>query len=209
MTTPDLTAPTLGITAWEDSVIDALGHDPRSTYVETFWLGILGPSTTWLLRRLVAGLDRQPEGYDLDLADTARAIGLGSRGGRNSPFARSLSRCCQFGVAQFRGSDSLAVRRKVPPLARHQVERLTPELQTAHREWQEAELRIPTAEHQRRRARALALSLVELGEDVEACERQLHRWRFHPAMAREAALWARDRHRVALAAAGPPPPEAA
>jgi hypothetical protein len=41
---PDLTVPTITITAWPDTVIDAVGHDPRSTYVEMFWLSILGPS---------------------------------------------------------------------------------------------------------------------------------------------------------------------
>ncbi|MCA1704746.1 MAG: hypothetical protein LC808_16370 [Actinobacteria bacterium] len=44
-------------------------------------------------------------------------------------------------------------------------------------------------------------SLLELGEDLEATERQLHRWKFHPVMSREAAAWAWDRHRRALAAA--------
>jgi hypothetical protein len=29
-------------------VIDAVGHDPRSTYVEMFWLSILGPSRVCL-----------------------------------------------------------------------------------------------------------------------------------------------------------------
>ena len=40
-------------------------------------------------------------------------------------------------------------------------------------------------------------SLVELGEDAEATERQLHRWRFHPALAHEATRWAVERHRQA------------
>src|SRR5688572_3024262 len=44
------------------------GHDPRSPYVERFWLGVLGPSTTWLLRCLAYGFDGQPDGFDLDLA---------------------------------------------------------------------------------------------------------------------------------------------
>ena len=51
------------------------------------------------------------------------------------------------------------------------------------------------------RARRLALSLLELGEDVEATERQLHRWRFHPIAAREATAWAWRRHSEAKAAA--------
>ena len=77
---PDLTVPTITITAWPDAVIDAVGHDPRSTYVEMFWLSILGPSTTWLLRRLVTGLDRHPDGYELPLAQTASALGPRQQG---------------------------------------------------------------------------------------------------------------------------------
>jgi len=207
MPLPDFSNPTLTITPWIDPVIDSLGHDARSTYVETFWLGILGPSTTWLLRRLAAGLELHPQGYELPLAETAKALGLGTKGGRNSPFVRSLGRCCQFGVATSAGSDGLAVRRKLPPLTRQQVERLPPELQEAHRRWQESELRTPSAEQQRRRARSLALSLIELGDDVDATERQLHRWRFHPALAREAASWAGDRHREAWAATHAADPE--
>ena len=42
---------TLPIRPWPDPLIEALGFDPRSAYVEQYWLGILGPSTTWLLRR--------------------------------------------------------------------------------------------------------------------------------------------------------------
>ena len=37
---------TLLIKPWNDPVVDTLGHDPRSHYVETYWLGTLGPPTT-------------------------------------------------------------------------------------------------------------------------------------------------------------------
>src|SRR5262245_33165362 len=33
------------ITPWIDPVVDRRGHDPRSTYVEQFWLGTLGPAS--------------------------------------------------------------------------------------------------------------------------------------------------------------------
>src|SRR5690349_17318456 len=59
---------------WPDPVVDAVGHDPRSPYVEHFWLGILGPSTTWLLRRMAAQFDTQPDGFELDLHETAGAL---------------------------------------------------------------------------------------------------------------------------------------
>ena len=39
---------TLAIRPWADEVIDRVGFDPRSPYVERFWLGVIGPSTTWL-----------------------------------------------------------------------------------------------------------------------------------------------------------------
>ena len=130
MPLPDLTVPTITVTAWPDPVIDAVGHDPRSTYVEMFWLSILGPSTTWLLRRLVSGLDRHPDGYELPLAQTASALGLGNKGGRHSPFVRSLARCCQFGAATFPGSTGLAVRRRLPPLTRRRSSGCRPSCRT-------------------------------------------------------------------------------
>src|SRR5438309_10349985 len=90
------TTDSLSIRPWPDPVIDTVGHDPRSSYVEQFWLGILGPSTTWLIRRLAAGLEANPAGFTLPLGDTAKALGLGDKGGRHSPFMRSLGRLCQF-----------------------------------------------------------------------------------------------------------------
>jgi hypothetical protein len=198
-TTPADPPDTLAIQPWPDSVIDALGHDPRSHYVEQYWLGILGPSTTWLLRRLAAGLEASPDGFDLPLAPTAQALGLGSRGGRHSPFMRAFARCCQFDLAETRGDGAIAVRRKLPPLTRRQVQRLPGDLQAAHQAWQEDQLRMPAADQLRQRCRRLALSLVELGEDFEATERQLTRWKFHPSLCRDATTWAWERHRQALA----------
>jgi hypothetical protein len=185
---------------WTDEVIDSLGFDPRSPYVERFWLGVLGPSTTWLLRRTAAGFDEAPDGFVLALGETARAIGLGDRGGRHSPFLRTVNRMIQFDLARVPGpgTSELEVRRRLPPLSRRHLLRLGPDLQAAHERWQAEQLREPPAEAQRRRSRQLALSLLELGEDAEGAERQLLRWRYHPALARESAVWAAERHRYAL-----------
>lgn len=200
---PLLTYPseTLSITAWPDDVIDRVGFDPRSAYVEQFWLGILGPSTTWLLRRLAAAFEAHPDGFELPLAETARALGLGDRGGRHSPFLRSVNRLILFELAQPTAPDELTVRRRLPPLNRRQLSRLDADRQAAHEAWQAKQLQEPTGEQQRRRGRHLALSLVELGEGREDAERQLLRWRYHPHVAREAATWAWQRHLSALDAA--------
>jgi hypothetical protein len=183
------------VVPWVDPVVDALGFDARSDYVELFWLGVIGPSTTWLMRRLAAGLDRSPEGFTLDLGETAQALGIsgqgGTLGGRNAPFARTLVRACQFGLAQPNGT-RLAVRRRLPPLNARQLERLPARLQTLHTTWPLPARETPDAAA--RRARHLALTLVEIGEPTDAVQTQLGRWRFAPDLCHAAAHWAAREH---------------
>ena len=107
---------TLRVVRWVDPIADPHGLHPCSKYVEFFWLGVLGPSTTWLLRRLSYGLEAHPDGFDLDLADTARALGLGDRQGKNAPFQRALRRLATFEMARPHGPGGLAVRTRIPPL---------------------------------------------------------------------------------------------
>ncbi len=109
------------------------GFDPRHPYVEEFWLGILGPSAVWLLRRFAAGFDSCPTGFELDRHLTAGAIGLVGEG-RQSPIARTILRLTQFGLARFEGP-GLLVRRNLPLLTTRQVARLPAPLRVAHREW--------------------------------------------------------------------------
>lgn len=191
---------TLTVLPWPDQVIDALGHHPCSPYVEQFWLGVLGPSTTFLLRHLVTTLEASPEGFDLPMAVTARRLGLGDKGGRHGPFMRSLARLVQFELAELEDEETLLVRRRVPPLTRRQVTRLPELLQAAHVRWQEEQLRVPPVEQLRRRSRQLALTYLETGLDTEEVERQLLRLSYHPAMAHESTMWAVERHEAALAA---------
>jgi len=182
----------LRIVPWRDEVIDRVGHDPRSGYVERFWLGVLGPSTTLLLRRFAAELDHEPEGFELDLDETARRLGLGDKRGRHSPFVRAIGRSCQFRMAQRIGPHTLAVRRRLPPLSRGQVLRLSPRLQSEHAQWQEEQLTADEPTTDLERARGVALSLLAMGEDAESIEWHLHRWRFPPALSSNAARWAAD-----------------
>jgi hypothetical protein len=197
---PPLTGPMLEIRPWHDEIVDQLGHDPRSPYVERFWLGVLGPSTVWLLRRIATGLDACPDGFPLPLGDTAKALGLGGDGA-SSPFARALRRCCQFDMARAEGPGVLAVRRHLPPLARRHLLRLPESVQAEHAAWEASALRSSAPGTDRDRARQLARSLLELGEDVEATEHQLLRWRFDPVVAHDATTWALDRGDDPLTAA--------
>jgi hypothetical protein len=122
-----------------DPMVEALGHDPRSTYAELFWLPILGPSTLWTLRRVAAGFDACPAGFDLPLARLGGELGLTGGVTRNGPTARTITRLVEFDMARIVG-DGLAVRRKLPPLPRRHVLRLPPHLAERHRALLEATL---------------------------------------------------------------------
>lgn len=170
--TPDADAPdsTVMIVPWHDPIVDKLGYDVRSHYVELFWLNVLGPTATWILRRLVLGLDHYPLGYELDLAETANALGLAYKPGVSNPFVRALNRCSMFGVAQPAGA-ALAVRRRVPPVARRHLSRMPDHLRTAHEQWTITHTTLPVPDLHR--ARVLAEAMLAVGDDAEVVERQL------------------------------------
>lgn len=156
------------IRPWIDPLVDEDGFDPRSRYVETFWLGVLGPTATWLLRRLAAGLERHPEGYELDLTATALAMGLRYHPQRVSPFSRALQRCTMFGVAHHLPS-GIAVRRRVPPVAHRHLRRLPEAVRADHDRWLTAEVGVDDLA----RAHRLALTLVDLGDEAHLVEHRL------------------------------------
>jgi len=195
----------LTIKPWNDPVIDTLGHDPRSLYVETFWLPTLGPTALLLLRHLASRFDQRPEGVELPVADTSQALGLGYREGNSSPLVRSLTRLAQFDLACDDGRGMVAVRRNLPPINRRHVRRLPVELQVAHAEWAEARLDETPLAEARRRSRRLAFTLLEQGDDPDHVERVLHATGFHPSVCAESARWAYERHRESIAAITPDP----
>jgi hypothetical protein len=96
--------PTVQVLPWPDPVIDTLGHDPRSLYVEMFLLPTLGPTTLLLARHLAQRFDASPDGFELDLMETSLSLGLGPREGANSPVARALARLAQFDLARCQSS---------------------------------------------------------------------------------------------------------
>jgi hypothetical protein len=175
---------------WPDPVVDGVGYDPRSRYAEQYWLPVLGPSTTWMLRRFAAFLEEAPGAVEIDAEELARSLGIGERLGPNSPFARTLKRCVDFEMAEWHLT-TLAVRRKLPPLARRHLRRLPDALREQHeREAVEALRRGGVHERLRAQGRELALSLVSYGDDRSSAEQQLVRWGFELPVAAECAEWA-------------------
>ena len=189
---------TLTIHPWPDPILDTLGFDPRSRYVETFWLPTLGPTAVLLLRHLADRFDRQPGGIELAVSDTSHALGLGQRDGSSSPIVRTLTRLSQFDLACDDGAGTVAVRRNLPPVNRRHLKRLPGDVQAEHAEWTDARLAEAPLATARRNSRRIAFTLLEQGEGADHVERVLHAMGFHPAVAHESARWAYERHREAL-----------
>ena len=129
--------PSVRVVHLQDPLVEALGFDARSGYAEAYWLGILGPSALWALRRLSDGLARHPDGFVVELGHFARELGLGEGIGRQAPVVRAVARLVAFRMAEVRG-DALAVRRSVPPLAGRHLARLPRHLAERHRAEMEA-----------------------------------------------------------------------
>ncbi len=180
---------TVMVVPWHDPIVDAVGFDVRSNYVELFWLNVLGPTATWTLRRLVTGLDRYPLGYELDLAETAGMLGLSYSTGTSNSFARALQRCQLFGMSQSMPGGGLAVRRKVPPVAARHLSRMPPQLQAMHSQWRVREFTLNDLE----RGCALAAAMVAAGDEPELVERQLLAVGVPPAAAVEATAFVTTR----------------
>jgi hypothetical protein len=176
------TEPVVMVVPWHDPIVDAVGYDVRSLYVELYWLNVLGPTATWLVRRLVTGLDQYPLGYELDLGETAGALGLAYTSGTSNPFMRSMNRCVMFGVAQ-PVDGALAVRRRVPPVAQRHLQRMPPHLQASHADW--LRHRAATSLSEIERARELAAAMVRSGDDRDVVERQLMSLGVSPLVAAE------------------------
>jgi hypothetical protein len=193
---PDDSPPTprqLRIRPWDDPVLDHQGHDPRSTYTELFWLPLLGPSATFLARRIAARLDEEPAGFAVAADDAARWLGLGHKDGRRSPFNRTLGRLAQFRLLHLDAEDLVLARRRFPGLSRTQVSKLPASLQSAHEAYKASESAAPALPEMRERAGTHALTLLQLGETPEEVLAHLHRLRFEPALRRQALAWAVSR----------------
>lgn len=180
----------LRVSPWHDPVVGAHGVDVRSGYVERFWLPVLGPSAVLALRRLADYLDLAPDGVDVDLEETARSLGVGGSASRHSPLRRALERCVRFGLARHRGAAALEVRRAVGPLPQRHLLRLPPTLQVEHDRWAARQPEPEALETARRRARLLALDLLDVTGERGLVEWRLTRWGVHPALAAECATWA-------------------
>jgi hypothetical protein len=191
------------VVAWNSPEEVPGGLDPRSTYVERFWLPLLGAQATWLVRHLADQLDRQPGGFELDVDEAVRSLGLWGPGGTRSSFRRAVLRAVRHGFVRHHRPGTLAARRRAPTVPARDLARLPSSLQLDHRRW-EADRSSASLDDVRRRTRAVALDLLSAEADLAALERRLLGWGVHPSVVAESATWAWERRAEAGGAVGQP-----
>ena len=121
----------LWIEPWRDLVTEEHGHDPRSRYVEQFWLGVIGPTAAWLMRYVAHELDSSPDGFELPVAPIALQLGISPKAGPRGGLHRTLHRLVMFRLAS-ECHAGYAIRRRLPPLNNAQLRRLPEHLQRTH-----------------------------------------------------------------------------
>lgn len=129
------------IVRWSDPVVDAIGLPIDGTYAEKYWLPVLGPTATWMARRLAAALADEP--VTIDMATLGATLGVGAGTGANCPLVRALARLCRFGIARDL-DDAYKVRAMVGPVPRSQLKRLPTGLQLEHAALMRAQARMAT-----------------------------------------------------------------
>ena len=186
---------TLQVRPWHDPVLRRSGHDPRSVYVERFWVAVLGPSAVWLLRLLAREFDElgPDDDLQLDLESTARRIGLQHRGGRQSTFMRTVDRCRMFDLAHFDDDAVLLVRRWVPPVPRQLYVRMPRELRSEVGLWTRTD---GNADFSVGEIRLLATCMLMLGNGLHEAAERLVMLGLPPGAANEATAWAWAKHCV-------------
>jgi hypothetical protein len=128
----------------------------------------------------------------LDVAETARSLGLGERAGRHAPFMRTIARAIDFSMIRVDPPDGLAARVRLPTLSARHLARLPASLRAAHTLAGAAAPEPDPANRLRNQGRQLALSLASIGAARDEIEHQLLSWRFDPPLARTCASWAAD-----------------
>ena len=183
----------LRVRPWIDPKLRRRGHDPRSAYVERFWVPVLGPSAVWFLRLIAREFDELAQGEDLrlNLDSTARRLGLQHRGGRGSTFMRTVDRCAMFNLTSLTDDGVLLVRRQLPPLPSRLHDRIPQELRDEVGHWSRTD---EQSEFSVGETRLIASCMLMLGHGLHESAERLVTLGFAPNAANEATAWAWAQH---------------
>lgn len=126
------------IVQWRDPLVEQHGYDMRGIYVERFWLPVLGPTCTFLLRRVAENFDSRPDGFVVNLEEIGAQLGVAYNESPHNALTRAFTRTALFGFAQHtvhHGRECVAMRRVAPPLAQRHIKRLPASLVATLEVW--------------------------------------------------------------------------
>jgi hypothetical protein len=115
------------------------GHRVDGQYVELFWLPILGPTATLLLRRIIYEASEADRCVlELSHVETARAVGIQSTTKRPSTgWFRVLKRLHGFEIIDHMDGGLVRFPTHLPDLAHRQLQRLSAPMRSRHTQWME------------------------------------------------------------------------
>ena len=113
MTQTELLVSRVMVRPWDDPVRMPVSLPLQGPYMEFCWLGVIGPTAAWALRRLALPLLACPEAHEVDLSVLATELGLGHSAAKAQA---ALDRLARFGLARWAGIGELEVVTAVPLL---------------------------------------------------------------------------------------------
>jgi len=109
------------------------GFPLKHPYVEHVYAPVVGPTSVLVLRRAGLLFEAFPEGVQLDAEEFAASLGVGHRGGTNSPVARTFTRLDRFSLASWDPEiGTLAVPTQVRPVPDRWLRRLPESTRAVH-----------------------------------------------------------------------------
>jgi hypothetical protein len=114
---------------WTEPHFTQWGFAARSSYAETFWLPVLGPSSLVLACSVTAGFDTQHGAFEITIDDQAAAIGLSP-----GQLRRVIERLISFGLAK-RTPAAVVLRTHWPVIERGALHQLPAPLRRLHGDW--------------------------------------------------------------------------
>ncbi|MFM8870428.1 MAG: hypothetical protein ACKOFD_02480 [Actinomycetota bacterium] len=131
------------VAPWRQASITRSCPLAECRYLEQFWLGILGPTATWLARHLSRLVMAQSEvntshvGITVDISELGARLGVSTQPLHDSVLSRAINRLIMFNFAAPSGSDEsvLEMRTTAPRVSDRLVARMHPSLRDAHWQW--------------------------------------------------------------------------
>ena len=103
-------------------------HPTDGDYVREWYMARLGPTTTALLQMLARIGAAFPPGQVVTVpaVDVASKLGVGFKGGTNSPLNKALTRLVKFSDVEYRIDGALIVPTTMRPITNYDLNRMTP-----------------------------------------------------------------------------------